>query len=148
MLLPLYVIYVFQFLQMMTLNALNHPRDTFWITSVMVLVNIALIPFMIPIIGITGAAIATFISILISAILGYLSIRKYISVKMEKKPLLRILGAVAVMALVVGGLRLVVPVIDLGYLIGLVIIGAVVYFGLLFKIDKDISDELKAMITQ
>ena len=52
------------------------------------------------------------------------------------------------MALVIGGLRLVVPVVNLGYLIGLVIIGAAVYFVLLFRIDRGIRDELKEMITQ
>jgi O-antigen/teichoic acid export membrane protein len=146
-LLLLYVIYVFQFLQIMTLNALNHPKDTFWITSLIVLVNIVLNILMIPVIGITGAAIATFISILISAILGYLVLGKYISVKMERKPFVHILGATAVMALVIGGLRLVVPVVNLGYLFGLVIIGAGVYFVLLFRIDRGIHDELKEMIT-
>jgi O-antigen/teichoic acid export membrane protein len=147
-LLPLYVIYVFQNLQMMTLNALNHPKDSFWITSLIVLVNIVLNILMIPVIGITGAAIATFISILISAILGYLVLGKYVSVKMEKKPFLHILGSTAVMAVVLGGLRLVFPVVNLGYLIGLVIIGAVVYFVLLLKIDRDIHDELKEMAGQ
>jgi O-antigen/teichoic acid export membrane protein len=146
-LLLLYVIYVFQFLQIMTLNALNHPKDTFWITSLIVLVNIVLNIFMIPVIGITGAAIATFISILISASLGYLVLGKYISVKMERKPFVHILGATAVMALVIGGLRLVVPVVNLGYLFGLVIIGAGVYFVILFRIDRGIHDELKEMIT-
>lgn len=145
--LPLYVIYIFQYLQMMTLNALNHPKDSFWITSIIVLVNVALNILLIPVLGITGAAIATLISILISVILGHLVLGKYISVKIEKKPLLHILGAVAVMAIVVGGLRLMVPVVDLGYLIGLVIIGAVIYFVLLLKIDQGIHDELKDMIT-
>jgi O-antigen/teichoic acid export membrane protein len=147
-LLPLFVVYVFHYLQMMTLNALDHPKDSFWITSIIVLVNIILNIILIPVIGITGAAIATLISVLVSAVIGYLVLRKFISVKMEKNPLLHILAAVAVMALMVGGLRLVVPVVNLGYLIGLVIIGAVVYFGLLLRIDTGIHDELKEMITK
>ena len=146
--LPLYVIYIFQYLQMMTLNALNHPKESFWITSLIVIVNIVLNILLIPVLGITGAALATFISILISVILGNLVIGKYISVKMEKKPILHILGAAAIMAFVVGGLRLVVPVVNLGYLIGLVIIGAIVYFVLLFRIDREIRNELKEMVTQ
>ncbi len=85
-LLPLYVIYVFQFLQMMTLNALNHPKDSFWITSIIVLVNIVLNILLIPVIGITGAAIATLISILISAILGYLVLEKIHIGKDRKEP--------------------------------------------------------------
>lgn len=147
-LLPLYVIYVFQVLQTMTLNALDHPKDTFWITSLIVLVNIVLNILMIPVLGIAGAALATLVSILISTILGYLVMRKYITVKIEKNPLFHILTAVTVMALVIGGLRLVVPVVNLWYLIGLVIIGAAVYFVLLFRIDRGIRDELKEMIGQ
>lgn len=146
-LLPLSVVYVFQYLQMMTLNALNHPKDSFWITAIIVVVNIILNSVLIPLIGITGAAIATLISILISAILGYLVLGKYLLVKVEKKPLFHILGAVAVMAIVVGGLRLLVPVVNLGYLVGLVIIGAAVYVLLLLRIDTDIRDELKEIIT-
>jgi O-antigen/teichoic acid export membrane protein len=145
---PLYVIYVFQFLQTMTLNALNHPKDSFWITSIIVVVNIVLNMLLIPVLGIAGAALATFISILISTILGYLVLRKYLLVKIEKNPLLHILTAVTVMALVIGGLRLVAPVLNLGYLFGLVIIGAAVYFVLLFRIDRGIRDELKEMIGQ
>jgi O-antigen/teichoic acid export membrane protein len=147
-LLPLFVIYVFQYLQMMTLNALDHPKDSFWITSIIVLVNIILNILLIPVIGITGAAIATLISILISAILGHYVLGKYITPKVERKPLLHILMATFVMALVIGGLRLVVPVVNLGYLLGFVIIGAVVYFGLLLKTDRGIHDELKDMVTQ
>ncbi len=147
-LLPLYVIYVFQYLQMMTLNSLNHPKDSFWITSVIVIVNIVLNVLLIPFIGITGAAIATLISILMSAILGYFVLGKYIHVEIEKKPILHILVATGIMALVVGGMRFLFPIESLAYLIALIIIGSVVYFVLLLRIDRDIHDELKAMSTQ
>jgi len=148
LLLPLYVVYVFQYFQMMTLNALNHPKDSFWITSVVVLVNIALNILLIPVIGITGAAAATLLSLLISVIIAHRVLAKYITVKMERKPVIHILAAVGVMALVVGGLRLVVPVVHLGYLIALVIIGAVVYFVLLLRMDGGIHDEVKELVVQ
>jgi len=144
-LLPLYVIYVFQYLQMMTLNSLNHPKDSFWITSVIVLINIVLNVLLIPFIGITGAAIATLISILISAIIGYFVLGKYIHVRIEKEPILHILEASGIMALVVGGMRFLFPIGNLAYLIGLVFLGSFVYIVLLLRIDRDIHDELKAM---
>jgi len=147
-LLPLYVVYIFLYLQMMTLNALNHPKDSFRITAVAVLVNIALNILLIPMIGISGAAIATLASILVNAVLGYVILGKYITVKMEKRPLFHILAAVGVMALVVGGLRLVVPVVHLGYLIGMIVIGAVVYFVLLLRIDRGIRDEMREIFEQ
>ncbi len=147
-LLPLYVIYVFQYLQMMTLNSLNHPKDSFWITSVIVIVNIVLNVLLIPIIGITGAAIATLLSILMSTILGYFVLGKYIPLKIEKEPIFHILAASGIMALIVGGMRFLFPIENLVYLIVLVILGSLVYIVLLLRIDREIHDELKAMATQ
>jgi O-antigen/teichoic acid export membrane protein len=144
-LLPLYVIYVFQYLQMMTLNSLNHPKDSFWITSAIVVVNIVLSVLLIPVMGITGAAFATLIAILISSVLGYVVLGKYIPMKIEKEPILHILAASGIMALVVGGMRFLFPVESLAYLIVLVILGSLVYFVLLLRIDRDIHDELKAI---
>jgi len=147
-LLPLYVIYVFQYLQMMTLNSLNHQKDSFWITALIVLLNIVLNILLIPIIGIAGAAVATLVAILISSVLGYFVLGNYIPVKIERKPTLHILAASGIMALIVGGMRILFPVENLAYLIALIIIGSVVYFVLLLRIDRDIHDELKAMSTQ
>ena len=147
-LLPLYVVYIFLYLQMMTLNALNHPKDSFWTTAVAVVVNVVLNILLIPMIGINGAAVATLISILINAVLGFMVLRNYIAVKLERNPVFHIIAASAVMALVVGGIRLVIPGINLGYLVGLVIIGAVVYFVILLRIDRGIRDELKDIFTQ
>jgi O-antigen/teichoic acid export membrane protein len=147
-LLSVYVIYVFLYLQMMTLNALNHPKDSFRVTAVAVVVNIALNVLLIPVLGIIGAALATLVSIALNAIFGYVVLRKYISVTVEKKPVFHILVAVVAMALVVGGIRLVVPVTNLWYLVGMVIIGAVVYFFTLLKTDRNIRDELKELVMQ
>jgi O-antigen/teichoic acid export membrane protein len=147
-LLSVYVVYIFLYLQMMTLNALNHPKDSFWVTAVAVLVNIALNILLIPMIGISGAAVATLISILVNAVLGYIVLRKYIAVGMEKRPVLHILMAVGVMALVVGGLRLLIPVINIWYLVGMIAIGGAFYFLLLFRIDKGIRDEMKELVMQ
>ena len=147
-LLPLYVIYVFQYLQMMTLNSLDHPKDSFWITSVIVIVNIVLNVLLIPVMGITGAAVATLIAILISSVLGYFVLGKYIPMKFERKSILHIIAASGIMALIVGGMRFLFPVENLVYLIVLVILGSVVYGVLLLRIDRDIRDELKAMATQ
>jgi len=133
---------------MMTLNSLNHPKDSFWITSVIVIVNIVLNVLLIPIIGITGAAIATLLSILMSTILGYFVLGKYIPLKIEKEPIFHILAASGIMALIVGGMRFLFPIENLVYLIVLVILGSLVYIVLLLRIDREIHDELKAMATQ
>jgi len=148
LLLPLYVVYIFQYFQVMTLNALNHPKDSFWITAAVVLVNIFLNLLLIPVIGIAGAAAATLISMLLSVIIAHRVLGHYIIVKMERKPVFHILAATAVMALVVGGLRFAIPVVHLAYLVALIIIGAVVYFVLLLRMDRGIRDEVKGMAVQ
>ena len=110
--------------------------------------NIVLNVLLIPIIGITGAAIATLLSILMSTILGYFVLGKYIPLKIEKEPIFHILAASGIMALIVGGMRFLFPIENLVYLIVLVILGSLVYIVLLLRIDREIHDELKAMATQ
>lgn len=142
------VVYVFLLVQMMTLNALNHPKDSFRVTAVAVVANIALNVLLIPVLGIIGAAVATLVSVALNAIFGYIVLRKYIPVKLEKRPVLNILTAVAAMALVIGGIRLVIPVVNIWYLIGMTGIGGVVYFVFLLKVDRSIRDELKGIVMQ
>jgi len=147
-LLTVSVVYVFLYLQMMTLNALNHPKDSFRVTAVAVVVNIALNVLLIPLLGIVGAALATLISVALNAILGYFVLGKYLVVNVEKMPLFHILVAAGVMSLVVGILRLGVPAMNLWYLLAIGSTGAVVYFLLLLKIEHGIRDELKDLVSQ
>jgi len=147
-LLPVYVVYVFLYLQMMTLNALNHPKDSFLVTVVAVSINIALNVLLIPLLGIIGAALATLVSVGINAVLGYVVLRRYVLVKMEGKPLLHILESVLVMAVIVGGMRFFIPELNLWYLIGMVITGTIVYFAILFRTDRGIRDELRDLTLQ
>jgi O-antigen/teichoic acid export membrane protein len=132
----------------MTLNALNQPRYSFNVTAVAVAANIALNTLFIPLFGINGAAIATLISIIIYLIGGHIMLRKYIVVKMERKPVISIIKATAVMALIITGFRIFLPYINLPLLICLIITGAVTYFVTLLKIDRDIHDELKEITVQ
>lgn len=142
-LLPLYVVYVFLYLQMMTLNALNHPKDSFRVTAVAVIVNIALNVLLIPVLGIVGAAFATLVSVALNAILGYHALGKYLVVSVEKIPVLHIVVSAGVMSIVVGILRLIAPAMNLWYLIALGITGVFVYLLVLLRIDRGIRDELK-----
>ena len=139
---------VFPILQVMTLNALNQPKYSFYVTAVAVVVNIALNILLIPLFGINGAAIATLISIMIYSIGGYIVLRNYIRVKIARKSIYNIIRATTVMALIVTGFRIFLPTINFPLLICLVVIGAVTYFVTLLKIDRDIHDELKEIIVQ
>ncbi len=56
------VVNVFMYLGTMSLNALNRPKDAFWITLIAAIANILLDIILIPVLGITGAAVATLIA--------------------------------------------------------------------------------------
>ena len=52
----------------MSLTALNRPKDAFWITVIAAVANILLDLALIPLIGITGAAVATLIAMTLNAL--------------------------------------------------------------------------------
>ena len=58
------VVNVFMFLGTMSLNALNRPKDAFRITLIAAILNILLDIALIPVMGITGAAVATLIAMI------------------------------------------------------------------------------------
>ena len=77
------VVNVFMFLGTMSLNALNHPKDAFWITVIAATANILLDIILIPVLGITGAAIATLIAMTLNAIGALMFLSRIISIKFE-----------------------------------------------------------------
>ena len=77
----------------MSLTALNRPKDAFWITVIAAIANILLDIALIPIIGITGAAVATLIAMTLNALGALILLSRVISVKFEYKPIKNILYA-------------------------------------------------------
>ena len=59
------IVNVFMYLGTMSLTALNRPKDAFWITVIAAIANILLDLTLIPVMGITGAAVATLIAMTI-----------------------------------------------------------------------------------
>lgn len=142
------VINIFSYLQMMVIYALDYPKYGFYVSIVSVVTNIGLCILLIPQFGINGAALAFLISVLISSLLSYSLLRKYIMVNIEKKSILHILISTAVMALFIVILKNLILVDNLFTLIILVVIGSVVYFMLLLRIDDNIRNELKEMTVE
>ena len=141
------VISVFITLLGVALTASDHARQSFYATASAALINIILNCLLIPILGINGAAVATLISYSVNAILIAHFLKRYITVKIEKRPILNIIISAAVMGLFVFIYKLFVPLDNVILTLIPVCIGAVIYFFLLFKIDRGIRDEIAGMVT-
>jgi len=137
------VVNVFVYLGTMSLTALNKPKDAFWITLIAAIVNILLDITLIPIIGITGAALATLIAMTLNALGAILLLSKVIEVKFEYGPVKHILCSAGLMGIIVLFIRVLVPLSHVIAVLAVVIIGALIYILVLFKLDRRIHNELK-----
>jgi O-antigen/teichoic acid export membrane protein len=141
-LLLIQVVNIFMFLGTMSLNALDHPRDAFIVTAVAALVNIVLNIVFIPMMGITGAAVATLIAIAVNAIGAYILLSRVISLKIEYQPIKHILCAASVMGIFLLGIPYFLPLTHIAMVIATVITGAGIYALVLLKLDREIHDEI------
>ena len=128
------------------LSASDHARQSFYATATAAVINIILNCLLIPVIGINGAAVATLISYSINAVLIAHFLKRYITVKIEKRPIFNIILSAAVMGLFVFIYKQFIPLDNVILTLIPVVIGAVIYFFLLFKIDRGIRDEIAGMV--
>lgn len=137
------VMNVFMYLQTMCLNALDHPKEAFKITLIGLIINIVLDIILIPRIGYIGAAYATLITIMGITMLSYRTLSSLIHVTLDLKAMKNILFSAIVMGIIVLILRVVLP-LSHAIIIGLIVLlGGILYFGILFKLDKEIFNEFK-----
>ena len=129
------------------LTASDHARQSFYATATAAVINIILNCIFIPLFGINGAALATLISYSVNALLIAYFLKRYITVRIEKRPILNIIISAAVMGLFVFVYKLFVPLDNVILTLIPVAVGAVIYFFLLFKIDRGIRDEIAGMVT-
>ena len=132
----------------MYLGALDHQKDAFKATAVAAAANIVLNLMLIPVIGIAGAAIATLVTMLLNAVLARRALSRMITIRVEHISVWNILKASTVMALFVGGYRMLVPLSSVWLALVPVVLGAGVYGVLILKFDRKICDELKGIATQ
>ncbi|MDT8358420.1 MAG: polysaccharide biosynthesis C-terminal domain-containing protein, partial [Methanomicrobiaceae archaeon] len=142
------VVNVFMFLQTMSLNALDRPKDAFKVTAIASVINIGLDVTLIPLFGIEGAALATLATMIINSLLAYRALSRTIHVRVEWGSLRNIGVAVMGMALAVIVLRALVPVTGIFTLAGIVIVGGVVYSLLLLRLDKSIKEDIQTILAQ
>jgi O-antigen/teichoic acid export membrane protein len=140
------VVNVFMFLGTMSLNALNRPKDAFWITIVAAIANILLDIILIPVLGITGAAIATLIAMTLNALGALILLHRIISIKFEYEPVKNILYATGCMGIFLLFIHFVLPFTHVAAVMIVVFIGAAIYLIVLMKLDREIHDELKNLM--
>ena len=129
----------------MSLNALNRPKDAFWITVIAAIANILLNIVLIPIFGISGAAVATLIAMTFNALGAMYLVSRVISVNFEYGPVKNIIYAAGCMGIFLLVIHFVLSFTHVALLLSVVIIGAGIYLSVLFKLDQEIHDELKKL---
>ena len=134
---------VFMFLGTMSLNALNRPKDAFWITVIAAIANILLDLTLIPLMGITGAAIATLVAMALNALGALILLSRIISIKFEYRPLKNILYSAGCMGIFLLAIHSILSLNHVAAVLAVVIAGAGIYLLVLFKLDRGIYDELK-----
>jgi O-antigen/teichoic acid export membrane protein len=142
-LLVVQVVNVFMYLGTMSLNSLNRPKGAFLVTAIAALVNIILDIVLIPIIGITGAAVATLIAMTLNAIIALFLLSRIISVKIEHSPVKHILYASGIMGIFLLVIHILLPLNHVALVFGTVLIGAGIYSLILLKVDLGIHDEIR-----
>jgi O-antigen/teichoic acid export membrane protein len=123
------------------LMATDHVQMAFYGVGTGITVNIILSLLLVPVLGLTGAAIASLMNVIICIIIGRHFLKRFIPIIIEKKPVVHIICSTAIMTITL----LVVSVIPLrenALLIGvMVILGATVYFLSLLTLDKALRDD-------
>jgi O-antigen/teichoic acid export membrane protein len=132
----------------MGLLALDRPKEPFEVTAVAAIANILLDITLVPMLGITGAAITTLLTMTLNAVLAHRVLKRIIDVRLEYPSVRNILVASAVMGLFVAAYRLIVPPSSIWLTIIPVAVGAIIYGVVLLKLGRSIHDELQAMAVQ
>lgn len=142
----LQIVNVFQYFFTTYLSAMDQIKELFKVTVVAVVANIALNAALIPVMGISGAAIATLMTMTINAIMARRVLAQKITLRVERNSLWVICKASIAMGVVVGVYRLVVPLSNVWLVLVPVVLGGVVYGVLILKLDEKIYEELKGIM--
>jgi len=137
---------IFMYLQTMCLNAMDMPKISFYITAASAVMNIILNILLIPVFGITGAAVATLVTITMNAVLAYQMLKSSVRVRVD----LRTVPNLVVSSLIMSGFLLVyiyvLPVQDFISLGLVLIFSAIVYFCSVLGTDRIIRNDLKELL--
>lgn len=127
------------------LCALDNLKKSFTFMMISVIINIILNLILIPILGISGAAVATMINLSLNAFMAKRVLSQTIKIKLDDS-VWNILKATIIMSLFIGIYRFVIPITELWLMIVPIILGGLFYFILIFKLDENIYNEAKTIL--
>jgi O-antigen/teichoic acid export membrane protein len=145
-LLAVQVVNVFQYFFTMYLDALDNPKESFRVTLVGVVANVLLNILLIPIMGISGAAITTLLTMILNASLARRALSKLIQIRLEHNTLLNIIKASVLMGMLIAVYRLLLPISNVWNAIIVVATGGIVYSVLILKFDEKVYDEIRRTV--
>ncbi|MCQ8894653.1 MAG: oligosaccharide flippase family protein [Methanolinea sp.] len=137
---------VFFTLDAMALGASGYPRQVFSVNALASLVLVGGELVLIPLHGITGAAIAVLLASCCRAGTARWIMEREIGVGVERKTLASILLAALLMGVLVWALRVIAFPHHVGVIAAIVIIGAAFYFTILFWLEKDLREEVSLLL--
>jgi len=139
---------IFMYLFTMCLNSVNKPRESFVVMGITAVINIVFNLLLIPVFGINGAAVAMLGTMLVNAFLAYIFLRPVVAISIEVKSI----GYMLLSALIMAGVLLVyVHFVKIETFVSLLIsilLGALIYFVILLKLDGAIQADLKKIIKE
>ncbi len=128
------------------LMATDHVQMAFYGVGTGITINIVLSIMLVPVLGLTGAALASLANVIISTIIGRHFLRQIIPIIIELSPITHIITATAIMTSVLLIINL-LPYNHSLILTGtMVLVGAVIYFAVLLKLDTSIREDAIRML--
>ncbi len=128
------------------LMAIDHVQMAFYGVGAGITVNIVLSIILVPILGLTGAAIASLANVIISTVIGRHFLHQIIPIIIERSPIGHIVTATVMMTTIL----LIINLMPIGRsaitTATMVFIGAVIYFFILFKLDESIRGDALRML--
>lgn len=142
------VVNVFQTLFTAYLGALNYQKEAFNATIVGAVGNVFLNLILIPIVGVSGAAFATLVTLTFNAILAWRFLSQKIQIKIESPDLIHIFVASCVMGIAVWAYLRVFTISSTLMTVVPVFFGVLVYTFLILEIDPNLSKDLHEILIQ
>jgi O-antigen/teichoic acid export membrane protein len=137
---------IFLYLQTMCLNAMDRPRLSFYITAISAILNIVLNIVLIPIFGISGAAIASLLTMSLNAGLAYVMLKPMLKIGIDLRSVANLVVSALSMTVFLLIYTYVFPIrsfVSLGLAVGM---GAIIYFVVVLRIDRRIRSDLKVLL--
>lgn len=128
------------------LMATDHVKMAFFGVGIGITINIILSIVLVPILGITGAALASLANVMISTIIGRHFLRQIVPIIIERGPITHIIIATAIMTLALLIINLLPISKSLILTLTMVLAGAILYFAILLKLDTSIRNDMVRLL--